>query len=627
MTKYRHVKQKNNAHPNSSHTKHKQEQLSQIKQLPAWLLPRNIGHKMQAIFVLLASVFVYLNTLNHEFVLDDHQAIESNKDILPESPISDIFVHDYWGANITHPLSHKSYRPLTILTFRLNFLLHGYHTVGYHVLNIALHALASVLLHRLLISITSGFHADHLCVATFLASLCFAVHPIHTEAVANLAGRAEMLSGLFYLLSLQLYWNAATSQQTEGPWGWCWTTTTYLGSLCCGILSCLSKEIGFTLPPVLAALDILLISKKKATTLRIVALTIIAIALVVARWYLVGATQQMLHQRFWVDNRVLAAEPFARLLTIFYLHAYNVYLLFWPMSLCCDYGYDCIPFVNSLVDIRNVASLTLYLALAASGLYGLVVTWHRRDSKGSWRLTLFGLSWLMISFLPASHLLLPVGFVIAERVLYTPSMGFTLILAVALAFLIRRYPQATVIFMFLLLTVYCARTIQRNDDWHTDLALWYSALNVCPRSAKVRYTYAEYLLRHGRHEEAIPHAKAAMEIDPEEVKSYLWLGKAKLNLKQFNEALAAATQAFLLQPYMRQVVFLTREIIQQMPEMQYFTGPNDPFLVDAVTHKYIAQKIYHFLLTVTQYLNLKRLQEILPQIVPQLIERGGDIYN
>jgi tetratricopeptide (TPR) repeat protein len=592
--------------------------------------------------VFVVAVIVYVNTLNGGFVLDDHQAIVTNKDVLPETPISEVFVHDYWGANITHVLSHKSYRPLTILSFRLNFLLHGFHTVGYHAVNILLHALTSVLLHRLLLMITEPFRSKHLTSAVFLASLWFAVHPVHTEAVANLAGRAEMLSGLFYILSLMFYWSASTTTTTtttsssssskikivtqkKSLWS---IITKYLCSFVCGILSCLSKEIGFTLPPVLSALDVLLISQRKRTVVRIVVLIFITFGLIAARWYLVGATQEMLHHRFWIDNRVLVAEPtFARILTILYLHALNAYLLLWPMSLCCDYGFDCIPFVKSLIDIRNLASLTLYLSLVITTLYCLLVLWKGRDSNRFERLTLFGLSWLVISFLPASHLLLPVGFVIAERVLYTPSMGLTVILVVVLTVLIRRYPHATLIFIFLLLALYSARTIQRNDDWQTDLKLWASAVSVCPRSAKVRYTYAEYLLRHGRYEEAIPHSKASIEIDPDEVKGYLWLGRAKLMLGSYNEALAAAVQAFLLQPYMRQVVQLIREIIPHIPALKQFSGPNDPFLVDATTLKYIPEKLGMFLLTVGHYLNIPRWVEIVPRVLLDLIQREKDLYN
>jgi tetratricopeptide (TPR) repeat protein len=220
-----------------------------------------------------------------------------------------------------------------------------------------------------------------------------------------------------------------------------------------------------------------------------------------------------------------------------------------------------------------------------------------------------------------------VGFVVAERVLYTPSMGFTLMLAVILVLALRCYPRITITLFVLLLAIHSARVIQRNYDWETDLRLWASALEVCPRSAKVRYTYAEHLLNNERYEEAIPHLKVALEIDPEEVKNYLWLAKAEWKLNRKNEALEAATQAFVLQPYMPQVVVFLREILSGIPQFKHFSGSNDPFLVDATTYKYYPSRILRFLLSVGEYLKNPRLTQIALQIVPQLVARERDIYN
>jgi len=572
----------------------------------------NINSYFLSGIVFAVATLLYLNSLHGEFVLDDYLVIASNKDLLPSTPIFDIFVHDYWGANITNPLSHKSYRPLTTLTFRLNYLLHGYSVVGYHATNILLHSVTSALLHRLLLNIVTPFRSDTLTLAAFIASLYFSAHPIHTEAVANLAGRAEMLGGMFYILAMMFYWNAVTTDTTYWQWK---RSLFYLGVFLCVVLSGLSKEIGFTLPPVLGAMDVFLIPKRANRILRLVTLVILTIVLVSARWYLVGASQEMLYQRFWADNRVLTAEPFVRTLTFFYLPSYNAFLLLWPMNLSCDYNYNCIPFVKTLSDIRNLASLALYVSLMVSGVYGLIVVWHGRDSHGYWRLTLFGLSWLILSFIPASHLLVPVGFVIAERVLYTPSMGLTVIVTVVFALLFRRYPRATLAIAIASLAVFSAQVIRRNEDWRSDMHLVTSALKVCPQSVRVRYTYAKMLIKERRYEEAIPHLKVAVEIDPEDPANYHWLAEAQLGLYHVREALAAATQAFLIHPYVPDHVNLLRRLIRIIPELHFFTGENDPFIEDEFTHQYYPQRIRQFLLAVGSYLKLPRLIEIAERMV------------
>lgn len=571
----------------------------------------------------LVGCVLYLNTLRGEFVLDDYQTVFHNRDVLPSTPLLDIFKHDYWGAEITHVMSHKSYRPLTTLTFRFNYFLHGFDVLGYHLVNVILHGITSALLHYFLMKIVRPFQTTALILGVFVASLLFAAHPVHTESVANIAGRAELLGGMFYLLSLLFYWVAVTTPDTSLQQRWIF----YFMTLCCMILSCLSKEVGFTLPPVLGALDVLLVPRKNGRILRLASLVVVALLLVVSRWYLVSASQAALVQRFYIDNRVLLAERYVRFLTWLYLPAYNAYLLLWPMQLSCDYGFNCIPFVTTNTDVRNLASLLLYSTLFVLGVRGFYAFWTGRDSQGYWRLVLFGLSWLVISFIPASNLLLPVGFVVAERVLYTPSMGFTVLLTVVFTIVYQRHPRASVTVAVIILAIYSSQLIKRNYEWGDANRLWSSALKVCPQSARVQYTHAGHLIVAGKYAEAIPHLKIAMDIDPEEPAVYFWLAQAKMKLNHKDEALTAATQSFLLQPYSPQTVGLLREILRSLPQFNHLTGKNDPFVVNADTRQFIPERIRNFLVSVGQYLKIPRLVEAGLRWAPKLVEGVGDIYS
>ena len=94
--------------------------------------------------------------------------------------------------------SHKSYRPLTVFTFRLNYLVHELHPLGYHLTNVLLHAGVTLLYHHLCGTLLSG-------AAAALAALLFAVHPVHTEAVTGVVGRAELLASVFFLTALVHY--------------------------------------------------------------------------------------------------------------------------------------------------------------------------------------------------------------------------------------------------------------------------------------------------------------------------------------------------------------------------------------------------------------------------------------
>ena len=154
------------------------------------------------------------------------RAILKNPDVLSETPVWQLLENDFWGTPLTHSGSHKSYRPLTVFTFRLNYMCHGHEPLGYHLVNVLLHALATAwftALARLLLKDT---------LPVLFAGLLFASHPIHTEAVAGVVGRADILACIFFLLALlsyvrycnarELYASLQGAEHAES----CYSTTT-----------------------------------------------------------------------------------------------------------------------------------------------------------------------------------------------------------------------------------------------------------------------------------------------------------------------------------------------------------------------------------------------------------------
>ena len=124
-------------------------------------------------------VLIYLNTLECGIVYDDEPAIKKNKDLRQEAPWSGLLYHDFWGGKITSKSSHKSYRPLCVATFRLNYMLHELQPMGYHLVNVLLHGVVCYLYVQLCGVIFSEVWP------ALIAGLLFAVHPIHTEAVST----------------------------------------------------------------------------------------------------------------------------------------------------------------------------------------------------------------------------------------------------------------------------------------------------------------------------------------------------------------------------------------------------------------------------------------------------------
>ena len=123
----------------------------------------------------------YWNSFQCDLVHDDIFAIKENPDLHPETPWTSLFKNDFWGKSMADNRSHKSYRPLTVATFRLNYILHGLNPFGYHLVNVLLHMVVSLLFHYF--CNVNLFHDQEISLFT---TLLFTVHPIHTEAVSFL---------------------------------------------------------------------------------------------------------------------------------------------------------------------------------------------------------------------------------------------------------------------------------------------------------------------------------------------------------------------------------------------------------------------------------------------------------
>lgn len=192
------------------------------------------------------------------------RAIKTNQDLLSETPWTNILYDDFWGTQLTHSGSHKSFRPLCTLSFRLNYTLHSLRPFGYHLLNVVLHGLVTALVTAFSRTLLGGG------LWCLLAGLLFASHPVHTEAVAGVVGRADVGAALFFLLSLFCYARhcrlrrglAGVFQSLDCGgssaarcWGW------MLCSLCCAAASMLWKEQGVTVLAVSAVYDLFIFQR------------------------------------------------------------------------------------------------------------------------------------------------------------------------------------------------------------------------------------------------------------------------------------------------------------------------------------------------------------------------------
>lgn len=149
----------------------------------------------------------YGDQLDGDFVFDDSAAIVNNKQVSLGTDVTwaSICSHDYWGTPILSPTSHKSWRPLTTLSFRIEFQHHGKSSSPHwmKLTNLILHILISCYV----LEFGNLFIKDH-CRTSFLAAMLFSVHPIHVEAVSGIVGRADLLATLISTLAIGIYFKA-----------------------------------------------------------------------------------------------------------------------------------------------------------------------------------------------------------------------------------------------------------------------------------------------------------------------------------------------------------------------------------------------------------------------------------
>uniref|UniRef100_A0A673KYS8 dolichyl-phosphate-mannose--protein mannosyltransferase n=1 Tax=Sinocyclocheilus rhinocerous TaxID=307959 RepID=A0A673KYS8_9TELE len=494
-------------------------------------------------------------------VLHHSEAIINNKDLNPDTPLSNIWKNDFWGSNLSSNSSHKSYRPLTVLTFRINYLLAGgLHPIGFHVLNVALHCVISVLMIDVFAILIGGLVHDGRGVklnlspkASFLAALFFAAHPVHTESVAGIVGRADLLCALFFQLSFLVYCKAF--QGGDKKFSVLWIFSSIL--LCAVAMLC--KEQGITVLGVNAAFDILmvcnlniyelahrLLSRRKSADvsdlftggllMRLALLFLGGSFLLYARWRIMGTGPPSFTE---VDNPASFAENvILRIVNYNYYYSLNAWLLLCPWWLCFDWSMGCVPLIKSATDWRIVWPLLLWCCLM-----GLVYQALCSQDSNKRRTLTFGLVLLVIPFLPASNLFFRVGFVIAERVLYLSSAGYCLILAYAVGYCSCHWKKHKVLATLTLLCVNVARSAQRSQHWRSEQSLFTSAVSVCPLNAKVHYNVGKNLADRGNQSAAIKYYREAVRLHPKYVHAMNNLGnilKERNELKEAEELLSSA---------------------------------------------------------------------------------------
>jgi tetratricopeptide (TPR) repeat protein len=433
---------------------------------PAAPAPGRYGLACAALVALAALAFS--NSFTTGLALDNQVLVTGDPRIreVTSQNVAQILQHTFWWPNGEAGI----YRPLATLSYLFNYAVlgNGSQPAGYHWLNFLLHAVNVLLVFALMLRLLGGFR-----VPLFVAAV-WAVHPVLTESVTNIVGRADLLAGMAVLGGFLLY---LKSTDAAGSRRIAWLAG--LGAAT-GV-SVFSKESAVVLPGVIVLYELACRLGELRQRLRGLLWGCVAMILPIGLmlWQRSVVLRASPKAEFpFVDNPIAGADFWIGRLTALKVLAHYLWLVVWPWKLSADYSYAQIPLAHgSLWDWIAWIALTAIVCL-------IVFAFRRR------RMIFFFACFGFLNLLPASNLLFPIGTIMAERLLYLPLVGF-LACIVLLMQLFRRVDVVIAV----IVAAFAVRTWARNLDWKDDLTMARAGVAASPNSFKTHRLLASALFQ------------------------------------------------------------------------------------------------------------------------------------
>jgi Tfp pilus assembly protein PilF len=475
--------------------------------------------------LLLLAALVYANTLFLSFVYDDNRQILENPYVHSFRYVEEIFTKTVWAFQGQEKVT-SYYRPLMTFTYLLCHTVFGSLPIGYHLVNVLLNVVVVYLVYavgaRLFRDATRGL----------IAGAVFALHPVHTEAVAWIASLPDLQLAVFYLMAFFFFLQL---EETEGGQA----AKLQAGMLACFFLAVLSKEPSATLPVAATVYEHFCRSDRAQTTLktkmgRYAGLWLIVAAYIVFRVTVLGGVAVVVKH----PDVTWPLVPLSALA----LTAQYVEKLFWPWPLSVTYPFEK---STSLGDPRVLAGLAVLAAAVA-----LLIYLAKRSRPYA-----FALFWMFLTLGPVLNARWMATNVFAERYLYLPSVGFAWLVAGGILWLWQREGVALRL-RRASLAVLCAGlallaagvTVARNRDWKDDRTLDEATLAFHPHESFFRTDLGAYHWNRGNRAEAERQWRRALEDNPENQFALSNMGMALLEQKRYGEAIAYLEKVIALRP-------------------------------------------------------------------------------
>jgi len=467
------------------------------------------------------AILIYIPSFNADFTLDDVLIVEDNTFVKSLDQIPAIWTSHYWAGKVD-ATDTGLYRPLTLTTYNLQYALTGETPSAFHIVNILLHALVCLMLMKMASLLFLDFRL------VIISGLLFAIHPIHTEAVAGIVGRAEILAALFILTSMVCYhhWR----QKGEIKWLVLLLVSTFAAIT--------SKEHGFLMIAILALQETYYYFTTKSFSwnerkkwIAFGSVAILSLGMWMVRSTITGPTAS---HELWAN-----VESAERMATSLRTSAEYIGLHLWPFPLSADYWIDEVPIVG-FSNIKVLMGVLVILVMVSLAYY-----LRRKIPVASW-----GILFFFLMLLPVSNFVFAAGFLKAERILYIPSVGLILLISVMLTKLIdfksSRIPGFILLGIFVLL--FSWRTLTRTGDWKNNYTLALATLQTSPNSPRFNNMMGLELRAQNKNNEALAYFEKAVQANPNHVPALVNLGMEYAHFNRQQEAGAILEKALVLEP-------------------------------------------------------------------------------
>ena len=505
------------------------------------------------VILLIVSFVVNFNALFNDFVYDDSSQVLKNYWIRDVRNIPKIFAKSVWAFQ-SAPVVSNYYRPAMNVLYMMNYHLFGLKPWGFHLVNVLFHAGVSVLVFFTTARLSAGSFpnpSSHpvagggtggLLSLPFIAAILFAVHPIHTEAVAWVAGLPDLSFSFFFLLSFALYASSTTERHVHKG--------RYSLSIVSFFLSALSKEPALTLPLILMGYDHLFGRPEngfRGRWKRYLPYFIVAAVYFALRLYALGGVAP--------ERRHEQLSALQHVINIFPLFSNYLGKLLLPVDLNAFHVFHPIASLLETTGILSVAVAVAFVGVTAAAC--------RKN-----RMVCFCLLLVVVPLLPVFYIRGLGLNTFAERYLYLPSVGFVALAAIFLTRMAGRSSRGTIALIGALALVtglYSLGTIKRNAVWRSDYTLFEDTVRKSPDSAIAHEKFATALMGRDRLDEAIGHYKVALALDYSLDDAHTNLGIAYYKKGMLDQAIEEERISIMLYPYMPEKHF---NLAQQLADKQ-----------------------------------------------------------